>query len=181
MTNAVIIYGGNSKRSRLIGIWDKVESFFNQEGIISETIFVHELPADDLISANFNSEPILKANEKVANADIIIILTPVYKAAYTGILKTYLDLLPQKELVGKTILPLVLGGSFGHLLVIDYALKPVLSALGATNIISGAYVLDTEIEKTKEQQYKLAPEISKRLERVLLLSKEEADRYCASI
>ncbi|MET1029938.1 NADPH-dependent FMN reductase [Domibacillus tundrae] len=179
MTNAVIIYGGNSKQSRLKGILDKAESYFNNEGIVSDTIFVHDLPADDLIFANFNSELILKANEQVANADIVVVLTPVYKAAYTGILKTYLDLLPQKGLEGKTVLPLVLGGSFGHLLAIDYALKPVLSALGATNILSGAYVLDTQVEKTEERGYVLAPEITERLDRVLQLSKEEADRYFA--
>ncbi|OES43463.1 NADPH-dependent FMN reductase [Domibacillus iocasae] len=177
MINAVIIYGGNSKQSRLKGILDKAESYFNNEGIDSDTIFVRDLPADDLIFANFNSELILKANEQVANADIVVVLTPVYKAAYTGILKTYLDLLPQKGLEGKTVLPLVLGGSFGHLLAIDYALKPVLSALGANNILSGAYVLDTQVEKTEDRGYVLAPEISERLDRVLHLSKEEAIRY----
>jgi FMN reductase len=179
MAKAVIIYGGNSKQSRLKGILDKADSYYKKEGIDTEMIFVHELPADDLILANFNSEPILKANKVVEEADIVVVLTPVYKAAYTGILKTYLDLLPQKGLEGKTVLPLVLGGSFGHLLAIDYALKPVLSALGATNILSGAYVLDTQVEKTEDGQYVLAPEIGERLDRVLHLSKEEVGRYLA--
>lgn len=179
MTKAVIIYGGNSKQSRLKGIFDRTEAYFQQEGIHTEAIFVHDLPADDLILARFNSEPVLKANEKVEAADIVVVLTPVYKAAYTGILKTYLDLLPQKGLVGKTVLPLVLGGSFGHLLAIDYSLKPVLSALGATTILSGAYVLDTQVEKKDDGQYELAPEISQRLDQVLTLTKEEAGRYLA--
>lgn len=179
MAKAVILYGGNSKQSRLKGILNKAESYFKKESIDTHTIFIHDLPADDLILANFNSAPILKANKIVEEADIVVVLTPVYKAAYTGILKTYLDLLPQKGLEGKTVLPLVLGGSFGHLLAIDYALKPVLSALGATNILSGAYVLDTQVEKTEDGQYVLAPEISERLDRVLHLSKEEAGRYLA--
>jgi FMN reductase len=49
-------------------------------------------------------------------------------------LKTYLDLLPQKALVGKRIVPIAIGGSLGHLLAIENALKPVLSVLGATEI-----------------------------------------------
>ncbi|WP_050183468.1 NADPH-dependent FMN reductase [Domibacillus robiginosus] len=179
MTKAVMIYGGNSKQSRLKGILDKAASYFKKESVDTETIFVHDLPAEDLILANFNSGPILKANKIVEEADIVVVLTPVYKAAYTGILKTYLDLLPQKGLEGKTVLPLVLGGSFGHLLVIDYALKPVLSALGATTILNGAYILDTQVEKTKDLRYILAPEISGRLDRVLLLAKEEASRSLA--
>jgi FMN reductase len=176
MTSAVIIYGGNSKQSRLKGILDKVEGFFETEGFSSDTIYVHDLPAEDLIKANFKSEAILAVNKKVESAHVVVVLTPVYKAAYTGILKTYLDLLPQKGLEGKTVLPLVLGGSFGHLLVIDYALKPVLSALGATNILSGAYVLDTQIEYAENNQFLIAPEADERLDRVLHLVKEEVKR-----
>lgn len=173
MTKAVVIYGGNSKQSRLKGILDKVDSFFQKEGFSSDTIFVHELPANDLIQANYKSEAILEANAKVESAQVVVVLTPVYKAAYTGILKTYLDLLPQKGLEGKTVLPLVLGGSFGHLLVIDYALKPVLSALGATDILGGAYVLDTQIEYTENNQYLISPEAEERLDRVLNTLKEK--------
>ncbi|OKL35249.1 NADPH-dependent FMN reductase [Domibacillus mangrovi] len=176
MTKAVIIYGGNSKKSRLKGILDKVDHFFQEEGLLSDTIYVHDLPAADLIQANYQSEAILEANAKVESAQVVVVLTPVYKAAYTGILKTYLDLLPQKGLEGKTVLPLVLGGSFGHLLVIDYALKPVLSALGATDILSGAYVLDTQIEYTENNQYLISAEADERLDRVLNTLKEKAKR-----
>ncbi|MCY8234332.1 NADPH-dependent FMN reductase [Priestia endophytica] len=176
MTNALIIYGGNSKKSRLTGLFDKAEQYFKKENISTETVFVADLPAEDLISANFQSQEIIRANEKVANAHIIVVLTPVYKAAYTGILKTYLDLLPQKGLQGKTVVPLVLGGSFGHLLSIDYALKPVLSALGATNILSGAYVIDTQVEKINSEHYTIEEEISERIDKLLALSINEAKR-----
>ncbi|AKO94452.1 FMN reductase (NADPH) [Priestia filamentosa] len=176
MTNAVIIYGGNSKKSRLKGLFDKAEQYFKKENVLTETVFVSELPAEDLISANFHSQEIIKANEKVANAHIVVVLTPVYKAAYTGILKTYLDLLPQKGLQGKTVVPLVLGGSFGHLLSIDYAIKPVLSALGATNILSGAYVIDIQVEKVNSEHYAIEDEISERIDKLLALSINEEKR-----
>ena len=35
----------------------------------------------------------------------VVIATPVYKAAYSGILKAFLDLLPQDGLDGKLVLP----------------------------------------------------------------------------
>src|SRR5918912_82296 len=47
------------------------------------------------------------------------------KAAYTGLLKAFLDLLPQYALGGKTVLPLVTGGTPAHVLTVDYALRPV--------------------------------------------------------
>ncbi|MDQ0896682.1 NAD(P)H-dependent oxidoreductase [Paenibacillus sp. V4I7] len=62
------------------------------------------------------------------------------EASYTGVLKAFLDLLPQKGLECKVVLPLAVGGTISHLLAIDYALKPVLSALGARNILQGVYV-----------------------------------------
>ncbi|MCH1932822.1 NAD(P)H-dependent oxidoreductase, partial [Shewanella sp. A25] len=85
--------------------------------------------------AKYNSEAILATNKKVEEADAVIVASQVYKASFTGILKTYLDLLPQKGLENKIVLPLMLGGTISHLLAIDYSLKPVLASLGAENII----------------------------------------------
>ena len=62
----------------------------------------------------------------------MVVSTPVYKAAYSGVLKVFLDLLPQFGLAGKVVLPLVTGGTASHVLAIDYALRPVLLALGAS-------------------------------------------------
>ncbi|TSB48169.1 NADPH-dependent FMN reductase [Alkalicoccobacillus porphyridii] len=173
MANVTIIYGGNSQRSRLKALHQKSEAAFKEEGHHVDSIFVHELPAEDLIHANFASEAIKEANVKVEQASLVVVITPVYKAAYSGILKTYLDLLPQKGLEGKTLLPLVLGGSFGHLLTIDYALKPVLSSLGATNILSGAYVLDSHIERADQEQFIISSDIQERIDGVLKLACEE--------
>ena len=90
-------------------------------------------------------------------------MTPVYKASYSGILKTYLDLIPQKGLENKTILPIVIGGSSAHLLMIEYALKPVLSALGANQFTQGVYVVDQQIERLDGNRFILGEEAQERL------------------
>lgn len=174
MTKAVIIYGGNTRKSRLKGLLDKAEEFLSAHDFPFETIFVHELPAKDLISANFKSKSIMEANAKVESAEVVIIVSPVYKGAYSGILKTYLDLLPMKGFEGKIVLPLVLGGSFGYLMVMDYALKPVVSALGATTILKGAYVLDTQVQYAENDRFLIDPQANERLDRVLESLKEES-------
>jgi hypothetical protein len=71
----------------------------------------------------------------------------VYKASYSGLVKVFLDLLPQAGPAGKTVLPLVTGGSLAHMLAMDYALRPVLSALGARHVVPGAFLLDSAIER----------------------------------
>lgn len=106
---------------------------------------MRDLPAADLLAARTGQPELRGALAAVARADGIVIATPVYKASYTGLLKSFLDLLPQSGLAGKTVLPLVTGGSLAHVLSIDYALRPVLSALGARHVVAGRFVLDSAI------------------------------------
>ena len=162
MTNIVIINGANARTSRV----NAIGQYIQQAAEVVSLIEVHQLPANDLLSANYASEAIKAANQLVQEADIVVVLTPVYKAAYSGILKTYLDLVPQKGLEGKTVIPIAVGGTLHHLLVIDYALKPVLAALGATNILQGVYVLDQAIRRTDEG-FSIDNDIMERLDQQL--------------
>lgn len=164
MTKAVIINGSNSRNSRVTAIHEKVENYLKAQGIVVHTNYVHELPAEDLITANFASEAIVSENKQVEEADIIVLLTPIYKASYTGILKTYLDLLPQKALLGKIILPIAVGGSIGHLLALEYALKPVLAVLGATTIAHSVYIVDKQIIRLEDGSFAIEEEAINRLE-----------------
>ena len=149
MTKAILINGGNSIASRLTGIQQYIENLLDTQGITHETIQVHQLPAQDLITANFASEAIAKEIVKVGEADIVFFLTPIYKGSFTGILKTFIDLLPQKGLENKTVIPVAIGGSIAHLLALEYSLKPVLSILGATTVSSPIYIVDSQVTKTE--------------------------------
>lgn len=93
----------------------------------------------------------------------MIVGSPVYKASFSGVLKAYLDLLPQKALAGKPVLPLFIGGSIAHLLAIDYALKPVLSALGARYQFGGVYAVESQVARLPEGRFRLDEELAGRL------------------
>ena len=164
MTKAILVNGSNTKFSRLTGVQQQVEAALQAQGIDTEVLYVHEIPAEDLILANFGSEAVKAATAKVAEADVVVLLTPIYKASYTGILKTFLDLIPQKGFENKLIFPVAIGGSIGHLLAIDYALKPVASALGASHITHTVYVVDTQVEKLEDGGYKVDTEAIGRIE-----------------
>lgn len=164
MTNVVIINGSNTRNSRVTAIQEKVERFFTTHSVALHTNYVHELPADALITANYANDDIIAENKKVEEADIVVILTPIYKASYTGILKTYLDLLPQKALVGKTVLPIAVGGSIGHLLALEYALKPILAVLGAINIAHSVYIVDKQIIRLENGNFAIEDDANNRLE-----------------
>lgn len=163
MTKAILVNGSNTTFSRLTGVQQQVERALQAQGIETDVLYVHQLPAEDLILANFGSEAVKAATAKVAQADIVVLLTPIYKASYTGILKTFLDLIPQKGFENKIIFPVAIGGSIGHLLAIDYALKPVASALGASHITHTVYVVDQQVEKLADGGYKVEEEAIARI------------------
>lgn len=117
-----------------------------------------------LLGAQFQSATVREATERVARADAIVVATPVYKAAYSGLLKVFLDVLPQTAFKGKLVLPLATGGSPHHMLALDYALRPVLQSLGARHILPGIYATDQGVPLLPEGGYGLAADIAQRVE-----------------
>ena len=116
-------------------------------GHIVRTLQVRDLPARALLSADLKEPTIAEAIAAVAGADAVIVATPVYQAAYSGLLKVFLDLLPQFAFRGKAVLPIVTGGSPAHVLAVDYALRPVLANLGAAHVGQGWFVPSSHIRQ----------------------------------
>lgn len=174
MSNIVILSGSVNKGSRLNGLIGYSTELLKREGHDVHVVDIAELPAEDLIRANWESPAIIEALAHVKAADGVIAASPVYKAAYTGVFKTFLDLIPQKGLERKVLLPLFIGGTISHLLSIDYALKPVLSALGATNILSGVYAVDQSVTRQEDGTFELSVELAERLENAIARFNEEA-------
>lgn len=143
----VAIAGSPSHPSRSYAVLEAAQDILQDHGISTEILLVRDLPAEALLHAKFGDPAIATATEQVTTADAVIVSTPVYKASYTGILKSFLDLLPQKALVGKPILPIASGGTLAHLLAIDYALNPVLSVLGSEHILQGVYLVDNQFQR----------------------------------
>ncbi|KIF80684.1 NADPH-dependent FMN reductase [Noviherbaspirillum autotrophicum] len=121
-------------------------------------LHVVDLPAQALLHAD-----IRLARAQVAQATAVVIATPVYKAAYSGALKAFLDVLPQDGLAGKLVLPLATGGSQSHMLSLDYALRPVLSALGARHVLPSIYATEAQVIWTADKGLALDPAIAQRV------------------
>ena len=82
---------------------------------------------------------------EVAAADIAVFASPTYKAAYTGLLKAFLDRYGNNGLAGVTAVGVMTGGWPGHLLAVEVHLRPVLVELGATVPSRGLYVTEPEL------------------------------------
>jgi FMN reductase len=125
---------------------------------------VRELPALALLRADVDDAAIAVAAAMVREADAVVIGTPVYKAAYSGLLKTFLDLLPQDGLAGKLVLPLATGGSQSHMLALDYALRPVLASLAPRHILPSIYATSEQLPWFPERGLLPAPAIGARID-----------------
>ena len=106
---------------------------------------LHNFVPEDLLYGRFDSPALQTLLEQLTEADGLIIATPVYKASFSGALKTLLDLFPERALEGKVVLPFATGGTIAHMLAVDYALKPVLSALKAQEILHGVFADDSQV------------------------------------
>jgi FMN reductase len=163
----VAISGSPSLRSRSGWLLQLAQARLEGRQRRTATVAVRELPAHLLIAADSQAEPIRQAIDKVQRAEVVIVATPIYKAAYSGLLKLFLDLLPSDALRGKTVLPLATGGSMAHLLALDYALKPVLSALGARDMLDGVFAADAQLPPDGAGGYLPDRALVERLDRAL--------------
>ncbi|GII61276.1 hypothetical protein Skr01_13610 [Sphaerisporangium krabiense] len=128
---------------------------------------VRLLPPQALLGADFDHPALAEVRRLIDRADGLVIGTPVYKAAYSGLLKCLLDLLPQYALAGKTVLPLATGGTTAHVLAIDYALRPVLSSMGASHVVQGWFVLDRHVTVLEGGGVVVEPDTQLALDNVL--------------
>jgi FMN reductase len=85
------------------------------------------------------------AVEQVVESDLLVLSSPTYKAAYSGLLKSFLDRLDHKGLTGKSAVPILLGGLPDHRLSIDVHFSPLLLELGAKVPAGGLFVLESEV------------------------------------
>lgn len=162
--SVLLIAGSPSERSRTAALLQAVGQRLEFRGAHVAQLRVRDLPPQALVLADFAHPAVVSATAQVAEADIVVVATPVYKAAYSGVLKVFLDLLPQTALKGKTVLPLATGGSPHHMLALDYALRPVLQSLGAKNILPGIYATDAQVVPKPEGGYHVADDIGDRLD-----------------
>ena len=167
MANILAIAGSPSHPSRTYSLVEYATKLLQQQGYNIDIISVRDFPAEDLVFGRYDSPNLEQPKALLEKASGVIIATPIYKAAYTGLLKSFLDLLPQKALLGKIVLPIATGGTIAHLLAVDYALKPVLTELGGRHILGGVYAVDKQIQRQQDGSIQLDEEIEQRLQHSL--------------
>jgi FMN reductase len=97
----------------------------------------HDL-TDNLLTG-FPSPALRAALDTVARADGLIAVTPIFTASYSGLFKTFFDVLDSGALVGKPALIAATAGTVRHSLALDHALRPLFSYLRASVAPTGVF------------------------------------------
>jgi SsuE family FMN reductase len=144
MSTIVLVSASRSAVSTTQGLVSHVARRMSGAGHDTRFIVLRDLPAEPLLAGD-TSNPSIADAAALRSADAVVVASPVYQSSYSGLLKVFLDLLPQFAFRGKAVLPLLTGGSTAHVLAVDYALRPVLASLGASHIAQGWFVPSNHI------------------------------------
>jgi len=77
--------------------------------------------------------------DQVRDADALVAVTPIFSASYSGLFKTFFDVLPPETLVGKPVLIAATAGSARHSLALEHALRPLFAYLRAVVVPTSVF------------------------------------------
>ncbi len=92
----------------------------------------------------FPTGALSEAVRRVAAADALIAVTPVFSASYSGIFKSFFDVLEDGTLEGKPVLVAATAGTARHSLVLDFAMRPLFAYLRADVVPTGVFAASSD-------------------------------------
>lgn len=138
--NVVAIVGNPRRDSRTLklasGIADGLAPQLGKEPALAVDLV--DLPLEN---GSFGPE----LNELVRSAQVVIAASPTVMGSYSGLLKLFLDGLPEAALVDKTGIPLMIARQARHAMAADVHLRPALLELGATCPTPSLVALESEL------------------------------------
>ena len=94
--------------------------------------------ADNLVTG-FANKALQTAVDTVTGADGLIAVTPIFSASYSGLFKTFFDVLDKEALVGKPVLLGATAGTARHSLALEHAVRPLFSYLRAVTVPTAVF------------------------------------------
>ena len=93
----------------------------------------------DALLAGFPTGALRDALADVTGADALVVVSPTFQGSYSGLFKSFLDLVEAGSIRGVPVVLAATGGTERHSLVIEHALRPLLTYLGAVTVPTGVY------------------------------------------
>lgn len=158
MTDVVVLSAGLSVPSSTRLLADRLgEAVRHAGGARGQELDVHHVElrplahalADHLLTG-FGSGDLADVLEQVRAADALVVVTPVFSASYSGLFKTFFDVLEPGTLDGKPVLVAATAGTARHSLVLDHALRPLFAYLRAVVVPTGVFAAAEDFGATDD-------------------------------
>jgi FMN reductase len=99
----------------------------------------HAHAITDNLLTGFPSGDLREALDDVVNADGLVVVSPIFSASYSGLFKSFFDVLDQDSLTGKPVLIAATGGTARHSLALEHAMRPMFAYLRAVVVPTAVY------------------------------------------
>ncbi|MDQ1204041.1 FMN reductase [Microbacterium sp. SORGH_AS_0862] len=97
----------------------------------------------------------------VVSADALIVVTPIFSTSYSGLFKSFIDVLDPDALRGKPVLIGANAGTARHSLAIDYAIRPLFAYLHADAVSTGVFAASADWGGSGDQVATLSSRVDK--------------------
>jgi len=97
----------------------------------------------------------------VVSADAVIVVTPIFSTSYSGLFKSFIDVLDKDSLIGKPVLIGANAGTARHSLAIDYAIRPLFAYLHADTVSTGVFAASEDWSGGGDDVAPLAARVAK--------------------
>ena len=110
-------------------------------GVEVVTVELRDLARDvtNNLLTGFPSPTLSRAIDQVVGAHAVIAVTPTFTTSYSGLFKSFMDILDPDSFAEMPVLIGATGGSPRHSLVLDYAMRPLFTYLHAVVAPTGVY------------------------------------------
>ena len=168
----VAVSGGLQRPSKAAALAEHLMDLIADEVLCEQRLVELGQLAPQLAGAVWRSqlpETVERELAAVEQADIVVVTTPVYRGAYTGLFKHFFDFIHQDALIDKPVLLAATGGSERHALMIDHQLRPLFSFFQARTLPLGVYATDKDFLDYRLQDEALIQRAALAVQRALPL------------
>lgn len=112
---------------------------------IAQAMVSHQVSAD-----------LEEAFAAILAADGVIAVSPVYNGSYSGLFKSFFDVMDPRALIGRPVLAAATGGSPRHSLMVEHAMLPMFYFLKAELAPTPVFAASVDWSDSTELDYRIA-------------------------
>ena len=115
----------------------------------------------NMMLAGFAAPSLESAINTVVSADGVIAVTPIFSTSYSGLFKSFIDVLDPDALTGMPVLIGANAGTARHSLAIDYAIRPLFTYLHAEPVPTGVFAASSDWGGTEDSVAPLSTRVDR--------------------